>query len=206
MNCHLVAVEVSVESRARQGMELNGFTLDEHGEERLDTETVQRGGTVEQYGMVLDDVIKNIKDYRILSLNHLLGILDSGTVTPPEKFPDNERIKELQAHLLGKSAFIEMEFRPNNNNGTTRIIDAFPEQVLAKAPLFALEHIAEGLEWTVVMSLDGTKPPGIVEEGVNGFLQHAFFIFQDNFRSPEFNQLAKAIVSVDYPAVKIVEV
>ena len=44
---HLVAVEVGVEGRADQRVQLDGLALDQHRLERLDAETVQRRGAVE---------------------------------------------------------------------------------------------------------------------------------------------------------------
>ena len=41
MNRHLVTVEVGVEGRADQRVQLDGLALDQHRLERLDAETVQ---------------------------------------------------------------------------------------------------------------------------------------------------------------------
>ena len=38
----------------------SAFALDEHGLERLDRKTVERGGAVEEHGMVMDDAVKDV--------------------------------------------------------------------------------------------------------------------------------------------------
>jgi len=58
---HLVAVEVGVERRADERVDLDGRALDEHRHEGLDAEAVQRGGAVEQHRMVLDDLFEDIQ-------------------------------------------------------------------------------------------------------------------------------------------------
>ena len=47
VNCHLVAVEVGVECRTCQRVQLDSLTLDQFRLERLDTQTVQCRGTVQ---------------------------------------------------------------------------------------------------------------------------------------------------------------
>ena len=51
---HLIAVEVGVERRAHQRMNLDGLALDQHRLERLDPEAVQRRGAVQQDRVLLD--------------------------------------------------------------------------------------------------------------------------------------------------------
>ena len=45
---HLVAVEVGVERRADQRVDLDGLAFDQHGLKRLDAEAVQRGRAVQK--------------------------------------------------------------------------------------------------------------------------------------------------------------
>ena len=59
---HLVAVEVRVERRADQRVNLDRRALDQHGLERLDAEPVQRRGAVEQHQVVLDDLFQHVPD------------------------------------------------------------------------------------------------------------------------------------------------
>ena len=73
MDCHLVAVEVRIERRTRQRVQLHCLTLDQLGLECLNTQTVKGRSTVHQYGMTLDNVLQDVPDYGILSINDLLS-------------------------------------------------------------------------------------------------------------------------------------
>ena len=47
---------------------------------------------------------------------------------------------------------------------------------------------------------------GIVDQRVNGFLEHAFFVSQDDFRSAEVDEMFQTVVAVDNTAVEVIEV
>jgi hypothetical protein len=66
---HLVAVEVGVERRADQRVQLDGLALDQLGFERLDAQTVQRRRAVQQNRVLADDLVENIPDFRTLFLS-----------------------------------------------------------------------------------------------------------------------------------------
>src|SRR5438034_8510023 len=70
MHSHLVAVEIGVESRADQRVELNRFALDQHRLERLDAEAMERRRSVEHYGMLANDLVEDIPDLRLRSEEH----------------------------------------------------------------------------------------------------------------------------------------
>ena len=73
---HLVAVEVGVERRADERVDLDGLALDEHRLEGLDAETVQRGGPVQEHRVLLDDLLEDVPHLRTRALDHPLGGLD----------------------------------------------------------------------------------------------------------------------------------
>ena len=73
---HLVAVEVGVERRADERMDLDRLALDQLRLERLDAEPMQRGRAVEQHRVVTDDLLESVPDLVLLALDHLLGGLD----------------------------------------------------------------------------------------------------------------------------------
>ncbi len=62
VNGHLVAVEIGVEGRADQGMDLDRLAFDEHRLEGLDAQAVQRRRAVEQDRVVPDDVLQRVPD------------------------------------------------------------------------------------------------------------------------------------------------
>ena len=80
MDRHLVAVEVGVERRADQRVNLDGLAFHQHRLERLNAQAVQRGSAVQQHRMVLDDLFEDVPNHRFLLLDHFLGLLDGGAV------------------------------------------------------------------------------------------------------------------------------
>ena len=58
VNGHLVAVEVGVEGRADERVDLDGLALDEHRLEGLDAETVERRRAVQEHRMLFDDALR----------------------------------------------------------------------------------------------------------------------------------------------------
>ena len=75
---HLVAVEVGVECRANQRMELDGLALDQHRLECLDAETMQGRGTIQQHRMFADHLFQDVPNFRSLALHQPLRGLDGG--------------------------------------------------------------------------------------------------------------------------------
>src|SRR5258706_11589197 len=131
-------------------MNLDGLAFDEHRLEGLDAQTVQRRSAVQQNGMVLDDFFENVPDHRIVLFDQLLRLLNSGAVPSLLEAMVDERLEQLERHLLRQTALVELQLRPNHDDGSARVVDALSEQVLAEAALFALERIREALQRTIV--------------------------------------------------------
>jgi hypothetical protein len=72
---HLIAVEVGVEGRADQRVQLDRLALDQDGLERLDAQAVERRRAVQQNGMLADDLIQDVPDFLALLLDPLLRLL-----------------------------------------------------------------------------------------------------------------------------------
>ena len=100
MHGHLVTVEVGVERRADQRMQLNRLALDQHGLKGLNAQTVQCRSTVEQNGMLFDNFFENVPHFRTFFLDHFLGRLDGGDESTLFKFVVDERLEQLEGHLL----------------------------------------------------------------------------------------------------------
>ncbi len=118
----------------------------------------------------------------------------------------DERLEELERHFLGQTALVQFELGADDDYGTAGVIDAFTEQVLAEAALLALEHVRQGLERAIVGAAQNTATAAVVEQGVNGFLQHALFVADDYVWRAQLHELLQAIVAVDYAAIEIVEI
>ncbi len=189
VNGHLVAVEVRVEGGADERMDLDGFAFDEHGLEGLDAETVKRRGAVQQDRVILDDLFEDVPDDGLLHLDHLFGLLDGSAVAGLLEAVVDEGLEELERHLLGQTALVQLQLGADDDDRTAGVVDALAEEVLTEAALLALEGVGERLQRTVVRAAQYAAAAAIVEEGVDCFLQHALFIAHDDFRSMEVHQL-----------------
>ena len=115
---HLVTVEVSVERRTCQWVQLDSLTLDQFGLECLDTQTVQCRCTVQQYRMSLHHILKDIPDNRLTAVYNLLSRLHRLHDTTLDELADDKRLIELGSHQLRKTALTHLQLRTYHDNGT----------------------------------------------------------------------------------------
>ena len=203
---HLVAVEVGVEGGADERVNLDGLAFDEDGLESLDAEAVERRSTVQEHRMVLDDFLEDVPHDGLLHLDHFLGLLDGGAVAGLLEAVIDEGLEELERHLLGKAALVQLQLGADDDDGTAGVVDALAEKVLAEAALLALEGVGERLERTVVGAAQDATATAVVEEGVDGFLQHALFVAHDDFGRVQVHELLQPVVAVDDATIEVVEV
>ena len=147
---HLVAVEVGVERRADQRVQLDRLALDQHRLERLDAEAVQRRRAVQENRVLLDDLFEDVPDLGPLLLDQLLGALDRGDEAALFELVVDERLEQLERHLLRQAALVQLELGTDDDDRTARVVDALAEQVLAEPALLALEHVGQRLERPLV--------------------------------------------------------
>ena len=140
---HLVAVEIRVEGGADEGMEADGLAFHQHGLEGLDAQAVEGRGAVKQDRVVLDDLFQHVPDFGTAFLDHFLGLADGGGVTLVLEPVEDEGLEELQRHLLGQAALVQLEVGAHHDDGAARVVHALAQQVLAEPALLALEGIAE---------------------------------------------------------------
>ena len=143
MNSHLVTVEVGVERRADERVELDGTTIHQFGLKSLNTESVQGRCSVEHDRMPLDHLLKDLHHLVIRTLDELLGGLDVVNDVLTDQTMDHERLEQLDRHLLRQAALMHLQFRTHHNHGTTGVVDTLAEQVLTEATLLALNDVAE---------------------------------------------------------------
>ena len=140
---HLVAVEVGVEGRADQRVNLDCLALHQHRLKGLNAQPVQRGRAVQQHRVVLDDLFKNVPHHRLLHLHHFLGLLDGGAVARLFQAMIDERLEEFERHLLGQSALVQLQLRPHHDHRAARVIHALAQQILPEAALLALQRVTQ---------------------------------------------------------------
>ena len=155
VDCHLVTVEVGVERRTHERVQLDGLALDELWLERLDAQAVQGWCAVQQHGALADDLLEHVPDLRTAPLDHALGALDVLGVAQVDQALDHERLEQLECHLLRQTTLVELQLRSDDDDRTARVVDALSEQVLAETTLLSLEHVAQGLEGAVAGTRDG---------------------------------------------------
>ena len=206
MHRHLVAVEVGVERRADERMDPDRLALDEDRLERLDAQAVQRRRAVQQDRMLADDLLEDVPHFRPLLLDHLLRLLDGGDETALFELVVDERLEQLERHLLRQPALVQLQLRADDDDRTARVVDALAEQVLAEAALLALERVGQRLERTVVGAAQHAAAAAVVEQRVDRFLEHALFVADDDVRRLELHQLLQPVVAVDDAAIEIVQV
>ena len=203
---HLVTVEVGVEGRADQRVQLDGLALDEQRLEGLDAQTVQRWCSVEQHRVLLDDLFEDVPHHRALTLDHPLGGLDVLGVLEVCQTLHDERLEQLQGHRLGQTALVHLELRTDDDDRTAGVVDALAEQILAESALLALEHVGQRLQRTVARTGDRTSATTVVEQRVHGLLEHALLVVDDDLGGSEIEQSLETVVAIDDATVEVVEV
>ena len=206
MHGHLVTVEVSVEGFAHQRVNLDGLAVDEDRLEGLDTQSVQGRCAVEQHRVLADDLFEDVPHHGLATFDHALGALDVlGHLRLNETLHD-EGLEELERHHLGQTTLVELQLRSQHDDRTTRIVDALAEQVLTEPALLTLQHVRETLERSAALAGDRTSATAVVEQGVDGLLEHSLLVVDDDVRRPEVEQTLQSVVAVDDATVEVVQV
>ncbi len=203
---HLVAVEVGVEGRADQRVQLDRLALDQYRLESLDAEAVQRGRAVQHHRVLADHVFEDVPDLGHFLLDQALGRLDGGGEPQQLQLVEDEGLEELERHLLRQAALVQLQLRAHDDDGAAGVVDALAEQVLAETAALALDHVGERLERALVGAGHGLAAAAVVEQRIDGLLQHALFVLDDDLRRLELEQPLQPVVPVNDAAVEIVQV
>src|SRR4029077_1092093 len=105
-----------------------------------------------------------------------------------------------------QAALVQTQVGARHDDGAAGVVDALAEQVLAEAPLLALEHVGQRLERAVARAGHGAATAPVVEQGVDGLLQHPLLVVDDDLRRAEVQESLEPGVPVDDAAVEVVEV
>ena len=132
MDRHLVTVKVGVVSRTYQRMQLDRLTFYKDRLKCLNSQPVQRGGTVQHNRVLFDHFLEHIPYLWLQPLNHLLRIFYIVRCPVRYEFFHHERLKQLDCHLFRQTALIDLQLRSNHDNGTSGIVNTLSEQVLAE--------------------------------------------------------------------------
>ena len=202
---HLVTVEVRVVSGTDERVEADRVTLDEDGLEGLDGQTVERRRAIEEHRVTLGHFFQNIPNFGLLLLDVLAGASDGVGEAQFLEAANDEGLEEDEGHLLRETALVELELRTDDDDGTAGVVDALTEEILAEATMLTLQHVRDGLQLTVAI-LDRLAVAAVVEESVDGFLEHAHFIMDDDVGRLHLDELLQAVIAVDDATIEIVQV
>ena len=203
---HLVAVEVGVVRSTDQRVQLDSLTFDQYRFKRLDTQTVKGRCTVEENRVFADHFSENVPNLWQFALDHFLGRFDGGRETAHFQLAEDERLEQLECHLLRQTALVQTQGRAYGNYRTTGVVNTLTEQVLTETTLLTLDHVSQGFQRTLVRTGDSAATTTVVEQGIDRFLQHTLFVAHDDVRSGQIKQALQAVVTVDHAAVQVVEV
>ena len=141
-----------------------------------------------------------------LALDHLLRGLDRRGETTRCSLREDERLEQLERHLLRQTALVQLQRRADHDHRTTGVVDALAEQVLTEPALLALDHVGERLQRTLVRAGDRATATAVVEQRIDRFLQHALLVAHDDVGRVELEQTLQAVVAVDHAAIQIVQI
>ena len=206
MNGHLVTIKVGVERCTSQRVQLNSLTFNQLRLESLNTQTVQRRGTVQQNRMSFHDIFQNIPNDRLLTIDNLFRRFDGLHNTTFDQFTNHKRLIEFGCHVLRQTAFVHLQFRTDHNDRTSGIVNTLTQQVLTETTLLTLQTVWQRLQRTIGVCLNGTRLTRVVEQRVNRLLKHTLLITQNDFRSLDINQSFQTIVTNDHTTIQIIQV
>src|SRR5665648_91908 len=138
MHRHLVSVKVSIIGSTYQGMKLNRFSLNKNRLKCLYPKSMQRRRTVKQNRMLLDYFIKYVPNFRSDLFYHPLCTFYVMSTSVFNKKLHNKRFEQFKGHLLWQTTLIKFQFRSDNDNRTSGIVDSLTQKVLSESSLFTL--------------------------------------------------------------------
>ncbi|CDB20738.1 predicted protein [Blautia sp. CAG:52] len=206
MDSHLVTIEIGIERGTNQRMQLDRFTFYQDRFKCLNTQTMQCRSTVQHNRMLFDNVFQYIPYFRLYFLDHFLCIFNVMSGSVCNQFFHNERFKQLDCHLFRQTTLINLQFRSNDDYGTSGVVNSFTQQVLTETSGFTFQHIGQRFQSSVTRSGYRTATATVIDQRIYSFLQHTFFISYDNIRGSQLQQSFQTVVTVDDTTVQIIQV
>ena len=115
-------------------------------------------------------------------------------------------LKSSSAIAFGRPHWCSLSCGPTTITERRGVVDALAEQVLTETALLALEHVAQGLQRTVAGTGDRATAAAVVEQRVDGLLEHPLLVVHDDLGGTEVEKTLQAVVAVDHTAVQVVQV
>ena len=90
-------------------MQLNGFAFDQDRFKSLNAQAVQSRRTVEQHGMLFDDLFQDVPHHGRTSFHFFFRRLDGGGDAHQLQLAEDERLEEFQSHELGQTTLVQLQ-------------------------------------------------------------------------------------------------
>ena len=164
------------------------------------------GARFSMHRVLTDDLLEHVPDLRARALDHALGALDVLRQRLVDEPLHHERLEQLERHLLGQPALVQAELRTDHDDRAARVVHALAQQVLAEPALLALQHVRQRLQRAVARAGDRTAATAVVEQRVDGLLQHPLLVVHDDLGRLQVEQPLQPVVPVDHAAVQVVQV
>src|SRR6185437_7638654 len=103
--------------------------------ESLNRQTVQRRRAVEQHRMALRHFLENVPHFGRLLLDHLARTANRVHEAEFLEPADDEWLEQYERHLLRQTALAELELGADDDDRTTRVVDALAQKILAEPAL-----------------------------------------------------------------------
>ncbi len=116
MNSHLVTIEVGVEGRTHERVQLDSITFNQTRPECLNTLTVKRRCTVKKHVLAGNCLFENLPYLWYTVFDQAACTTDVEGELAREKTLDDEWAEEFKHHVLWKPAFIERQIRSHDDN------------------------------------------------------------------------------------------
>jgi len=156
--------------------------------------------------MLRDDLLEDVPHLRPLLLDELLRRLDGRGDAALLKLAEDERLEELEGHLLRQAALMELQVGPDHDHGAPGIVHALAEEVLPEAALLAFQRVESDLSGRLFGPVMTRPRRPLSEQRVHRLLQHALLVPDDDLGRPQLHQPLQPVVPVDDAAVEVVEV
>ena len=203
---HLVTVKVGVISFSNQWVQTHCLTWNQDRLKRLNSQTVKRWCTVQKNWVLLDNVFQDVHNNFVTTVDHTLSGTNVTSQVTSNQFLHDEWAEQFHSHWTWQSHLVHLQERTNVDNWTSWVVNTLTKQVLTETSLLTLKHVWQWLQWTVTRTRYRTSATTVVNQRVDGFLQHTLFVLNDNARCVQLQQTLQTVVTVDNTTVQIVQV
>src|SRR5438034_2308851 len=101
---------------------------------------------------------------------------------------------------------MKLQLRTDHDHRAAGVVDTLAEQVLPEAAALAFDHVGERLQRPLVGAGHGLAAAAVIEQRIDGLLQHALLVAHDDVGSLELEQALQPVIAVDDAAIQVVQI